>query len=224
MDMETRVVRQISDQYVTEPPTWINNTLLAYAVGDGQDLLRPERTLWVANIPGQTTRQIAIAGREDGLSLSEVWSPDGSRVLFQSVTPTTTSIVLMNTADGRVIREETEALVFPRYGLRASWSPSQERIALGGTGGECPYGVRVIDDVFSVPFVASGSPRPTMCSPAFSPDGRFIAFMGVSSVRDRLNPDGRLDVYVADYNGFGQRSLTADLRGSMTLIGWLGGR
>ncbi len=221
MNLETREVRQISDAYVTEPPYWVNNTLLAYAVGDGQDLLKPQRSLWLANIPGKSTRQIKMANDESGLYLSDAWSPDGSKVLFQHVTAAKTSLVLMNTA-GTVIKERTEDVNFPRYGLRSSWSPQDGRIALGGTSSECPYGMRVVTTDFE--FVSTGKPSPTMCSPVFSSDGRFITYMGVSSVRDRANPDGRLDVYTSDSNGFGQRNLSADLRGSMMLIGWLGGK
>lgn len=221
VDLETEEVRQISEEYVTEPPYWVNNTLLAFAVGDGQDLLKPERTLWLANIPGKTARQVALPGDTDSLYLSDVWSPDGTKVLFQHVTTSSASLVLMNT-DGTVVQERTDDLLFPRYGLRASWSPLVERIALGGTSGECPYGMRVVDPDFE--FISSGKPAPTMCNPVFSPDGRFIAYTGVSSVQDRANPDGRSDVYTSDYNGFGQRNLTVDLRGSMNLIGWLGGK
>lgn len=221
VDLETQEVRQISEEYVTEPPYWISNTQLAFAVGDTQDLLKPERRLWLANIPGKTAREIALPGDASGLYLSDVWSPDGTKLLFQHVTPSASSIVMMNT-DGTVIQQRTEDLLFPRYGMRASWSPLLDRIVLGGTSGECPYGVRVVDPAFD--FVATGSPAPTLCNPVFAPNGRYIAFMGVSSVRDRANPDGRLDVYVSDQNGFGQRNVSADLRGSMNLIGWLGGK
>lgn len=221
LELETGEVRQISDQYVTEPPTWVNNTLLAFAVGDGLDLLKPERQLWLANIPGKTARPVALSSDTGGLYLSDAWSPDGTKVLFQYVTPSETSLVLMNT-DGTVIEQKKDDLIFPRYGLRASWSSQNERIALGGASGECPYGVRVIDLTFA--FIARGNASPTMCTPTFSPNGRFIAFAGISSARDKANPDGRQDVYVSDYNGFGQRNLSADLRGTNTLIGWLGGK
>ena len=35
--------------------------------------------------------------------------------------------------------------------------------------------------------------------------------------------DGRLDVYSATSNGFGAQNLTGDLRGTINLIGWIGG-
>ncbi|NJR12853.1 hypothetical protein HC776_03100 [bacterium] len=188
MDVESKTVRQISEAYVTEPPTWINNTLLAFAVGDGQDLLKPERELWLANIPGETTRQIALSGDTDGLYLSDVWSPDGSKVLFQYVTPSEARLVMMNT-DGTIINERSEDLVFPRYGLRAAWSPLDERIALGGTTGECPYGMRVMDEGFE--YVSRGNASPTMCNPIFSPNGRFIAFAAGGIVRAGSAARGR---------------------------------
>ena len=35
--------------------------------------------------------------------------------------------------------------------------------------------------------------------------------------------DGRVDVYVAGPNGFGASNLTANLRGTVQLLGWVGG-
>jgi Tol biopolymer transport system component len=221
LEVATGEIRQVSDQFVTEPPRWINNTLLVFAAGDRTDILNPRRTLWQANIPGQSVRQVFLAGEEDGLYLADTWSPDGTQVLFQHVTPTGVEIILM-TIDGEVLKTSGDNLVFPRFGMSATWASTGRRIAVGGLGGECPYGVRVTDEVFDL--VATGTAPPTMCSPEYSPDGRYVAFSGISAAPDRRNPDGRIDVYVADENGYGLRNLSADLRGSQSFIGWLGGK
>ena len=94
------------------------------------------------------------------------------------------------------------------------WSASGGRIAIGGTGGRCPYGIRVADTTFD--WVATGN-QPSICNPIFSPDGQNMVYTGVTS-----DVDGRLDIYSASENGFSQFNLTANLRGVNTLIGWLG--
>lgn len=65
---------------------------------------------------------------------------------------------------------------------------------------------------------ADGNPPPSMCEPTYSPNGSLLAFTGV-------NPriDGRVDVYVANANGYGAQNLTANLRGQIKMLGWVGG-
>lgn len=215
-DLQTGSVTQVSNEWVAEPPYWVNNRLLALAGGDQFDLLNPTRSIWLADVVSGQVQQARLQGDGDGLLyLQEAWSPDGRFVLFQRVDATSTSLVLM-TAAGAPVRQRDE-LTFPRFGVAAAWSPDSERIAIGGLSGQCPYGVRVSDNSFG--FVASGSPPPSMCAPAFSPDGQYIAFTGI-------NPrvDGRVDVYTANFNGFGAVNLTGDLRGSIELVGWVGPR
>jgi hypothetical protein len=67
-------------------------------------------------------------------------------------------------------------------------------------------------------FVARGNPPPSMCDPVFSPNGAFVAFTGI-------NPrvDGRVDIYTANFNGFGAVNLTVDLQGQIQLLGWVEG-
>jgi Tol biopolymer transport system component len=216
MDLASREVRQVADIYVTEAPRWISNSTLVIAGGDQNDLLNPQRTLWLANVNSNQVNQIQLAGDDDSiLYLSDSWSPDGSTVIFQRATINETEIVMMK-SNGEIIRRRSEDLTFPRFGLRIDWSSTGERIAFGGIAGRCPYGVRVADAVFD--WVASGN-SPSMCNPIFSPDGASLVFTGVTS-----EVDGRLDIYSATANGFGQVNITGDLRGTNTLIGWIWGR
>jgi Tol biopolymer transport system component len=205
---------QLSDVEVSEAPRWISASLLTFASGNPFDLQNPQRRIWRANIETGVVREARAAGTSARASyLSDAWSPDGNRVVVQ-VADSATEILMLNVA-GQILGRDS-ALDLPRFGMVASWSPDGERIAIGGTAGQCPFGIRVKNLGFGN--VASGGPPPTMCEPQFSPDGQFLAFSGV-------NPtvDGRNDIYIASYNGFGATSLTRDLRGQVKLIGWIGG-
>ncbi|MDE2749904.1 MAG: hypothetical protein OXI34_13170 [Chloroflexota bacterium] len=206
--------RRLADALVTEPPKWIGDSLLAFASGGPFDLQNPQRRIWRADIRTGETSELRLAGASPSASyLSDAWSADGNRVVMQ-LADDRNEIVMLD-AGGQLLGRDSE-LDFPRFGLAASWSPDGQRIALGGTAGQCPYGVRVKNSGFGN--VASGHPPPTMCDPLFSPDGQYIAFTGVNP-----SVDGRNDIYIANYNGFGATSLTRDLRGQVELIGWVGG-
>ena len=208
LDVESGVLRQLSQRWISERPRWVNESLVTFVEGDLQ------RSLYLLDLVSGEERRVHpldLASRRG--SLSEVWSPDGSRVVLQDISSTAGATTLFD-ARGRRIAGLPH-LTFPRYGMAAAWSPDGERVALGGINGNCPYGVRVLNARFEM--VASGSAPPGMCDPVYSGEGQ-LAFTGV-------NPrvDGRIDVYVANRNGFGLRNLSADLRGHIRLLGWVGG-
>lgn len=214
LNLETGAVRQISDEYVEETPRWITNTRFVFGAGDQTDLLNPQRNLYLADVNALQAERIALAGDDESvLYLNDVWAPDASAVLFQRATLNETEIVMM-TVEGEIIPRPSTELTFPRFGARMDWSSSGGRVAIGGTSGRCPFGVRVADTAFD--WVATGN-SPSICNPIFSPDGRNLVFTGITS-----DVDGRLDIYSATENGFGQFNLTANLRGINTLIGWFG--
>lgn len=206
-------VTRLSDVKTHESPSWINESLLAFSSGNPFDLLNPQRRIWQANIDTGEVREVRMPGDATTSYLSEAWSPSGIRVLAQLADAGNRAALLL--ADGTLVAEDS-SLTFPRFGMAADWSPNGGRLAIGGSGGNCPYGARVRNGAFES--VANGSPPPTMCDPQYSPDGEYLAFSGV-------NPrvDGRNDVYIASANGFGATSLTSDLRGQVKLIGWVGG-
>ena len=89
-------------------------------------------------------------------------------------------------------------------------------MALGGRNGQCPYGLVVMTEDMQI--ISAPNPPPTACDPAFSPDGAWIAFSGI-------NPqiDGRFDLYVTNPSGYGAVNLSANLRGQIRVLGWVGG-
>lgn len=213
-DVASGSVSLVSDLEVSEPPYWINSTMLALASGDPFDLLNPQRRIWRADITSGDVIELRLPDSSETASyLSESWSPRGDAVLVQ-IADSTNKLVLLS-ADSALIGQD-DNLDFPRYSLSSAWAPDGARIAIGGTAGHCPFGIRVKDSRFRN--VASAGPPPTMCDPRYSPDGQFIAFTGVIP-----RTDGRNDIYVASANGFGAGSITLDLRGHVELIGWVGG-
>ena len=208
LDVESGALRQLSQRWISEMPRWVNESLVTFVEGDLQ------RSLYLLDLVSGEERRVHPLDLASGRgSLSEVWSPDGSRVALQDISSTAGVTTLLD-ARGRRIAGLPH-LTFPRYGMAAAWSPDGQRVALGGINGNCPWGVRVLNARFEM--VASGSAPPGMCDPAWSGEGQ-LAFTGV-------NPriDGRIDVYVANRNGFGARNLSADLRGHIRLLGWVGG-
>jgi Tol biopolymer transport system component len=211
MDVQTRAITRISTIPIAEPPQWVNTRQIAFASGD--PVFDGTRSLYIADVITLETRAVTLTTGDDAIKLGGVWSSDGRNVVYQAA-GVTTEVVLADvngTPRGRLFD-----LPFTRYGMIAAWSPDGTRVAIGGTGGQCPYGVIVYDNAFTQ--LARGNPPPSMCEPSYSPDGRWLAFTGV-------NPriDGRVDVYIANQNGFSAQNLTASLRGSMELLGWVGG-
>ena len=208
LEIESGALRQLSQRWLFEAPYWVNERLVALADGDLQ------RRISLLDIVSGEERRVHPQDNAAGQGgLAEVWSPDGSRLILQDTSAIASVTTLLDGQGQRIAA--LSRLTFPRYGMAAAWSPNGQRVALGGIGGNCPYGVRVLDARFNV--VASGSIPPGMCNPAYSSVGQ-LAFTGVST-----RVDGRIDVYVANINGFGVRNITADLRGQIQLLGWVGG-
>ena len=225
-NVESGAVTRVSDHAVTEPPVWVNNSLVAYAVTDPTDPLSEERELWLAEAATGRQTEMTVPGMTTKIYSGEVWSPDGARVVFLSSGGGSNQVVMMRT-DGTVIAT-TAALNFPRFGMIASWSDDSTRLAVGGTVGQCPYG-RIMVDVTQTE--ASGQfaytappapPQPTsVCDPVFGPGNAGAAFLGITGSAQGA-ADGRADVYSVNANGFGQVNLTGNLRGNVRLLGWIG--
>ncbi len=218
LEIASGEVFQLSEERTSEPPVWINNRQLTFATSnaDSDDLLAsPERGLWLATLADRRAQQIVLeSDDETPFYVSETWSSDGTRVIFQRINNGNAETVVMNTS-GELLND-FEDLTFARFAMSATWAPDGSLLAIGGDGGQCPYGVRVYDDNYDR--IAGGNVPPTMCNPLYAPDGANIVFTGVNPARG----DGRVDVYTSGANGFGQNNLTADLRGSMRLIDWVG--
>jgi Tol biopolymer transport system component len=217
LNLTTGVISQLSEEITYEVPYWVNSSTVAFTSGDRFDIFEPDRKLWLGNINTLQTEQITLDGYDDAIYLAEKWSPDASQVVAQVISGNTAEIRVFG-RDGANLSSVT-AVSFPRYAMSASWSLDSQRLAFGGSGGQCPSALRVLNESYNV---ISQSNQPTnVCTPMFSPDGQSLLFTGVN--QEQRSSDGRRDIYVSNRDGTSPRNLTTRLRGQNTLIGWVTG-
>ncbi len=122
------------------------------------------------------------------------WSPDGERLAFGSNRHGDRKWrVYVTWVEGR---EEAQELVF---GESPDWSRADGRIVFRGCGPMCEvWGLYVTDEQGANQTLLLADPSAT--APAWSPDGRWVAFMS--------NRDGNWELYLVGADGLGLRRLT----------------
>ena len=137
-------------------------------------------------------------------SAPPAWSPDGRRIAFVSERDGNAEIYVVN-ADRTGQRNLTRD---PGYEGDPAWSPDGRKIAFASGSRSCMSGPRACvgnTEVYVMNADGSGKRRLTRVprddfAPAWSPDGRRIAFMS--------KRDGNREIYVMNTDGSGQRNLT----------------
>ncbi|MBI5960134.1 MAG: PD40 domain-containing protein [Chloroflexi bacterium] len=210
MDVTTGQTQRVSEIPVDSPPVWVSNLQVAFTSGLS-DPFATETAVWLTNVQGGTARQVSDSG---ALNLGAAWAPGGVQVLYHQVSDPA-SLVLKDSAGTRI--NSTDQYLFLRYGFAASWSPGGDRVAFAGRNGQCPYGLVVAVNTLEI---VSTATTPRACDPIYSPDGRWLAFAGIQTLTGAA--DGRLDLYIADQNGYSAHNLTSRLKGDIRLIGWVG--
>ena len=124
------------------------------------------------------------------------WSPDGRRVLYVAHTESMSEFHVVSAAGERLMRVPVPSPMTSVAGV--CWAPDGTAIAFGGGTAEGSYDIYLMKlgggEAALRRIVENG------IQPAFSPDGRLLAF---TTFRD-----GNLEVYVADRDGGNLRNLT----------------
>jgi TolB protein len=150
--------------------------------------------IYVMNVDGSNVRRVT---NHPAIDVTPTWSPSGTQIAFTSDRSGSPQIYIMN-ADGGAVRRITTN---ESWADRPTWSPAPfNEIAYAGQTGR-GYDIKVYD-------FASGQIRQVTFgegsneSPAFSPNGRHIAFVSTRG--------GRANVYTIGRDGRGLRQVTRD--------------
>jgi Tol biopolymer transport system component len=130
------------------------------------------------------------------------WSPDGTQIAFLSSSTITTSLILLRLDDNRMTtvmswEQSSERLIYPR-GI--TWSPDGQQIAFALV-------IRAISDIERVNIMVMQSDGSGLrqlthsdadTDPAWSPDGKLIAYRSYGIVLMRMQPDGSSQTQITD--------------------------
>src|SRR5215212_1117799 len=147
--------------------------------------------IYTMNPDGSGVTQLTTAGSE----FAPAWSPDGSKIAFQSHRDGNTEIYAMN-ANGS---GQTNLTNSPGHQGYPDWSPDGSKIAFHSDGSDGST-----FDIYTMNVDGSGVTQLTTTGterfPVWSPDGSKIAFQS--------HGDGNAEIYAMNANGSGQTNLT----------------
>ncbi len=143
--------------------------------------LSPDEAVVAASVEDEEGRQIEMVSLETGVStrltfegenFAPEWTPDGSRISFTSTRDGAENLH-WKLADGSGPAERL--LERPGAQIGLSWSPDGEHLAFYENGPEETQGIYILalEDRQVSPFLVTATRE---ASPAFSPDGRFLAY------------------------------------------------
>jgi eukaryotic-like serine/threonine-protein kinase len=143
--------------------------------------------IWVYELARDTMTRFTFEGSNN---FAPVWTPDGSRIAFQSNNDGPSS-VFWQKADGSGGMEKLTGSEYTRF--PKSWSADGQLLSFGEINPTTGYDIWVLDmkDRKAVPFLRT----PFYEVGVFSPDGRWMAYTS--------NESGRDEVYVQPYPGPG---------------------
>jgi Tol biopolymer transport system component/DNA-binding winged helix-turn-helix (wHTH) protein len=138
----------------------------------------PERVLWRSRVDGSQRLQLSSLPMQAWLPR---WSPDGKRIAFSAQLPGRPSKIHVVAADGGGPAQLTAG---NHYETDPNWSPDQNSLVFGGVpwlegGAPGSADIHMIDLKTRQVSTLSGSEG--LCSPHWSPDGRYVLAMSLGS-------------------------------------------
>jgi TolB protein len=170
--------------------------------------------IWVIDPDGTGERKVSHAPR-GYLDLAPDWAPDGSRIAFQRCAPNRGRCAIWSVkSDG-----SGEKMLSPSCGRSScvddtapSYSPNGHELAFSRFD-SATDSIVVADTnlahprrVFSFAHVRGA---PSVTSPAWSPDGKRLAFVVTNENGTRFKPVKGIAIYVINVDGHGLRRLTS---------------
>jgi TolB protein len=150
--------------------------------------------IYVMNVDGSNVRRVT---NHPAIDVTPTWSPTGTQIAFTSDRTGTPQIYIVG-ADGLNLRRLTTS---ESYADRPTWSPAPfNEVAFAGRTGP-GYDIKVYD-------LASGQTRQVTFgegsneSPAYSPNGRHLAFTSTRA--------GRVQIFTIGRDGRGIQQITRD--------------
>jgi TolB protein len=154
------------------------------------EMIQNSQELYTIGIDGRGRHRLTHNGTFDG---DPSWSPDGKSIAYA-----TDSGVRIVDRDGRHVRTIIKGA---DYSSVPEWSPRGDRILVSGLGRW-----RVVATDGHVLYKLEPGPPGPKWAPAWSPDGRQIAYLGERAAQ--WTAEDPLQVWVMNADGSGRRPLT----------------
>ena len=226
----------------SEPGPALDGTLAPAASGEPGTRIVPA-SVYVVNVDGSEPR--TLTNRPLAFDARPAWSPDGSRIAFESTVDGKRSIWVMQ-ADGQGLRRLTDATGGSSDGS-PSWSPTGDRIAFAGDrdGNAEIYvvaadgsGIRRLTDHRAadgfpdwspdgarIAFLSDrdGQPAIWVMAADGSAPGRLVAGAAAEGARATWSPDSRSVAFASDREGGNLDVYVAEVGAGGTVGGTAGG-